>query len=144
MPSLFTRLSYCPRSRWIALVTAALGIVNTMVMSIIERRREIGVIKSLGAGEGEIRLMFIAESGVIGMTGSVIGIICGWTVTRIISIIAKTVMERREMPVFELFALPLWLILLTICFGLGISLVAGFYPASRAARIDPVEALRSE
>jgi len=128
----------------IALVTASLGIINTMIMSIIERRREIGVIKSLGADEREIWMIFLVESGVIGAIGSIVGIICGWTATRIISAIIKAVMENEGMPQFDLFALPLWLIALAFAFGVIISLLAGFYPAVRASRVDPVEALRGE
>jgi putative ABC transport system permease protein len=128
----------------IALVTAALGIVNTMIMSITERRREIGILKSLGGDEREIKKMFLIESGIIGLAGSVIGIICGWVATRILAFIARRVMENMDMPVYDPFALPIWLILLAVAFGLIISLLAGYYPSSRAARIDPVEALRNE
>lgn len=128
----------------IALVTASLGIVNTMVMSIMERKREIGVLKSLGADEREIRFLFLVESGAIGAIGATVGIVFGWIITRIASGIAKTVMERQDVDPVELFAMPLWLILTALLFGLVVSLVAGFYPASRAARIDPVEALRNE
>lgn len=128
----------------IALVTASLGIVNTMVMSIIERRREIGVIKALGADERHIRRVFVVESATIGALGSVIGILVGWIGTRIISAVAKIIMERQNMPTFEAFALPLWLILLSLAFGIGVATLAGLYPAARAARVDPVEALRGE
>jgi ABC-type antimicrobial peptide transport system permease subunit len=128
----------------IALVTAALGIVNTMVMSITERRREIGIIKSLGADEREIRLVFLAESAVIGLVGSGVGILAGWAGTRIVAAVAKAIMRREEMPVFDPFALPLWLVALSLAFGLLVSLLAGAYPSGRAARVDPVEALRGE
>jgi putative ABC transport system permease protein len=128
----------------IALITASLGIVNTMVMSITERRREIGIIKSLGADEREIRLVFLAESAVIGFVGSALGIGAGWLGTRVVAAIAKVIMRREEMPIFDPFALPLWLILLSLAFGVLVSLAAGAYPSGRAARVDPVEALRSE
>ncbi|MBN2227478.1 MAG: FtsX-like permease family protein [candidate division Zixibacteria bacterium] len=128
----------------IALVTAALGIVNTMVMSIVERTREIGVLKSLGAGERDIRILFLVESGLIGIIGAIIGIIGGWMISRVASIIARTIMEREGIPPMELFALPLWLIATALGFALAVSLIAGYYPASRAARIDPVNALRGE
>jgi len=128
----------------IALITASLGIVNTMVMSIIERRREIGVMKSLGADERDIRRLFLAESGLIGTIGAAFGIAFGWVITRAASLIVKMVMEKQDMPGMELFALPPWLILTALLFGLLVSVAAGFYPASRAARVDPVEALRTE
>jgi len=128
----------------IALVTASLGIVNTMVMSILERRREIGVLKSLGADDRHIRILFLVESGVIGAIGSVVGIVVGWGVTRIASLIIKHYMEREGVGPVELFALPVWLILTAVAVGIVVSVAAGYYPASRAARVDPVEALRNE
>lgn len=128
----------------IALITASLGIVNTMVMSIIERRREIGILKSLGAYERDIGLLFIIESGVLGMVGTLIGIMAGWLITRVISIIAQMYMENIGIPGVELFALPPWLILISLAVGIGVSVVAGFYPASRASKVDPVEALRND
>jgi putative ABC transport system permease protein len=128
----------------IALVTASLGIVNTMVMSIVERRKQIGVLKSLGADDNEIRLMFLVESGVIGSLGAIAGIIFGWIISRVASLIAKAYMAREGVGEFELFALPLWLVLIALAFGLVVSLLAGYYPARRAARIDPVIALRNE
>ncbi|HEY6192114.1 MAG TPA: FtsX-like permease family protein [Bacteroidota bacterium] len=128
----------------LALVTASLGIVNTMVMSILERKREIGIFKSLGADDREIRALFLAESGAMGFIGSSIGILFGWVITRIVSVVAHIYMRREGIPELELFALPLWLILIALAIGIGVAVVAGLYPASRAARIDPVEALRND
>ena len=128
----------------IALATAALGIANTMIMSITERRREIGILKSLGADEKEIQLTFLVESGTIGAVGAVIGIVLGWIGTRIVALVMEAVMRREDMPVFDPFALPLWLIFVALAFGVAVSVAAGAYPARRAARVDPVEALRGE
>jgi ABC-type antimicrobial peptide transport system permease subunit len=127
----------------IALVTASLGIINTLVMSITERRREIGILKSLGAYESDIRRLYLVESGAMGAAGSVIGIVVGWMGTQVAAVIMKHLMEREDMPVFDPFSLPLWLIALAFSFGLFVSLIAGLYPAARAARVDPVEALRT-
>ena len=128
----------------IALVTASLGIVNTMVMSITERRREIGILKSLGAEERVIKLVFLTESAAIGFIGAAIGLLLGWLGTRIVAAVAKIFMARVDMPIFDPFAMPPWLILLALAFGVLVSLLAGSYPAARAARVDPVEALRGE
>jgi putative ABC transport system permease protein len=128
----------------IALMTASLGIVNTMVMSILERKREIGVLISLGADVGDIRLLFLVESAVIGALGAGGGIILGWIISRIASAIANIIMAREGIPAMELFSLPLWLITISFSIGVIVSIVAGLYPAGRAARVDPVEALRGE
>jgi len=129
----------------IALITASLGIVNTMVMSIIERTREIGVLKSLGADDRDIRVLFLAESGMIGSIGAVFGIAVGWLITRVAYLVAYMILQQKDLPPmpFDPFSLPWWLILTAFAFGLVVSLLAGLYPAARASRVDPVEALRS-
>ena len=128
----------------IALVTASLGIVNTMVMSILERRREIGVLKSLGADDSDIRMMYLFESAFIGLVGAVAGIVIGWLITRGAALVAKFYMESKDIPPMDFFALPWWLIVISLGIGLFVSVVAGIYPAERAAKVDPVQALRSE
>jgi putative ABC transport system permease protein len=128
----------------IALFTASLGIINALVMSIIERTREIGTLKALGADERDIRLLFLAESAVIGLVGAAGGIVFGWLITRVASFVARQVMENKGIDPMELFALPWWLILIALALGLVVSMLAGLYPAARAARIDPVQALRGE
>jgi hypothetical protein len=128
----------------IAVVTASLGIINTLVMSITERRREIGILKSLGADERDIRWLYLVESAVMGAAGSSLGIAVGWAGTRVVAVIIKHFMQREDMPIFDPFALPLWLIVLSLSFGVIMSLLAGLYPAAAAARVDPVEALRTE
>ena len=128
----------------IALVTASLGIVNTMVMSIMERRREIGVLKSLGASETDIKVLFLFESAMIGFIGSIAGIVLGWLVSRLSSVIARYYMAREGIDEIELFALPWWLILIALGFGLVVSVAAGAWPSARAAGVDPIEALRVE
>ncbi|HSH00114.1 MAG TPA: ABC transporter permease [candidate division Zixibacteria bacterium] len=128
----------------IALTTASLGIVNTMVMSITERRREIGVIKSLGADESDIRRLFLVESSLIGLLGAGGGLLFGWLISRIASLVAKAFMLREGAPEMELFALPLWLIFAALALGTIVALAAGYIPSSRAARVDPVAALRND
>jgi putative ABC transport system permease protein len=128
----------------IALVVASLGIVNTMVMSILERTREIGILKSLGAEDGQIRLLFLIETALIGLIGSLLGLGLGWGITRIGSLVVKRIMVAQDVPPLEMFHIPFYLVLGAIAFGVGVSLAAGLYPAGRAARVDPVQALRGE
>lgn len=128
----------------IALVTASLGIINTMVMSTIERRKEIGILKSLGADENYIKLLFLVESALIGAFGAILGILFGWLITRATSLIVQHYMENEGVDPVELFALPFWLVLIAFGIGVIVSLLAGYFPASKAARINPVEALRNE
>jgi ABC-type antimicrobial peptide transport system permease subunit len=129
---------------FIALFVAALGIVNTMVMSIIERTREIGILKSLGAQEPQIRLLFLVESGTIGLIGSIGGLCLGWVVSRVASFLTQQWMSRQEVPPMDMFHLPVWAGFAAVVFGIVVSVLAGLYPSARAARIDPVEALRHE
>jgi putative ABC transport system permease protein len=129
---------------FLALFIASLSIVNTMVMSISERTREIGVLKSLGAEEGQIRWLFLVESGLIGILGSLGGLMLGYGVSRIAAFVLRKVMESRQIPPVDLFCLRPWIVLGAVAFGVGVSLVAGLYPAARASRVDPVQALRQE
>lgn len=128
----------------IALVVAALGITNTMVMSILERTREIGIMKAIGGSEKEIKGIFFIEAAIIGFLGGIFGLLLGWIVTRIANFTANVLMARQGVPHVDLFYIPVWLILGAIAFSVLVSLLAGLYPATRAARVDPVEALRHD
>jgi len=128
----------------IALVVAALGITNTMVMSILERTREIGIMKAIGGSEREIKGIFFIEAAIVGFLGGVFGLVLGWIVTRIANLVANAFIARQGGPHVELFYIPFWLILGAIAFSILVSLLAGLYPATRAARVDPVEALRHD
>jgi putative ABC transport system permease protein len=128
----------------VALFVAALGIINTMVMSILERKKEIGIMKALGGSEKDIRIIFMVEASIIGVLGGVFGLLLGWSVTEIASIVIKANIPNGELSNANLFSFPLWLIGSSILFSILISLGAGLYPAHRAARVDPVIALRNE
>jgi putative ABC transport system permease protein len=128
----------------IALIVAGLGIINTMVMSILERTREIGIMKAIGGSENEIKMIFFVEAAVIGFIGAIFGLVLGWIVTKIATFVMNTqFLPSGEDPI-NLFYFPVWLILGAIAFSLLISLAAALYPATRAARIDPVKALRHD
>jgi putative ABC transport system permease protein len=128
----------------IALVVAGLGIVNTMVMSILERTREIGIMKAIGGSEMQIRWIFFVEAGTIGFLGAIFGLILGWLVTLVANRVANSEFLPAGEPPINFFYFPIWLILGTIAFAVFLSLAAGLYPAIRAASIDPVKALRHD
>lgn len=129
---------------FIALFVASLGIANTMVMSILERTREIGILKALGAEDADVRALFLAEAAMIGFVGSAAGIVLGLAVSRLASVIAQFWMARQDIPKMDPFYMPVWVALAAVVFGTAISIVAALYPAARAARIDPVRALRHD
>lgn len=128
----------------VALIVAALGIINTMVMSILERRREIGVMKAIGGSEQDIKKIFIFEAGAIGLVGGIFGVILGWAVTRIANVVVNWYIAKEGIPNVDFFFIPGWLIAGALTFAMVVSLLAGIYPAIRAARVDPVKALRHD
>jgi putative ABC transport system permease protein len=128
----------------LALAVASLGIINTLVMAILERRREIGVLKALGAADRDVRQLFFAEAGVMGLAGGLFGVALGWAIGRAIQLATMIYLKRQGMNPPNIWSVPWWLVLSAIAFSVVVSLASGIYPASRAARLDPVEALRYE
>jgi putative ABC transport system permease protein len=128
----------------IAIVVASLGIINTMVMSILERYSEIGIMKAVGAGDGDIKKIFFFESSVIGLFGGIFGLALGWVVSGFINKIINYFLAKQGVPFIDYFNFPWWLCLGAVLFAVVVSLVSGIYPAIRAARVDPVVALRHE
>jgi putative ABC transport system permease protein len=130
----------------VALVVAAVGITNTMIMSVLERSHEIGVMKALGARNGHILLMFVMEGAAIGIVGSLIGLALGWFVSIPGDAFARSIMEpQTQTPVKEtLFLFTPWLVLGVPALVIVITTLAALYPARRAARVDPVTSLRHE
>ena len=128
----------------IGVTVASLGIVNTMVMSILERYREIGFMKAVGATDGDVQRIFLFESGAIGLLGGLFGLILGWAVSMIVNEVVNAIMSRQSAPRMEYFSFPWWLCLGAIAFSILVSLIAGILPTRRAARVDPVVALRHD
>jgi len=128
----------------LALAVASLAIVNTLVMAVLERRREIGIMKAIGASDSDVKRIFFAEAATMGLFGGVIGVALGWLIGRAINLGANLYLHRLKMPPEGLLMVPLWLALAAVLFAVLVSIVAGIYPAARAARLDPVEALRYE
>jgi ABC-type antimicrobial peptide transport system permease subunit len=129
----------------ISLLVASFGIANTMIMSILERTREIGIMKAIGAEDREIKLIFFFEAAVIGVLGGVIGSLAAWGIDGVANRLAYRFILRPQGASFvDFFHLPPWLWAGAILFALGVSILAALYPAARAARIDPVRALRHD
>ena len=128
----------------LALAVASLGIINTLVMAILERRREIGIMKAIGASNGDVKSIFFYEAGAMGLLGGSLGVAMGWIIGKIINFGANLYMQRQQFPPENFWYVPWWLVAGAIGFSLVVSLLAGLYPAARAAKLDPVHALRHE
>jgi ABC-type lipoprotein release transport system permease subunit len=132
----------------LAVAVAALGSANTMVVSTMERTREIGIMKSTGAKNGFILRGFLIESALLGLIGGVIGVIFGFLGSRILEFMVFRLNIGRLAGAgaaagFKPF-IPLWLIPFSMGLAVLVTVVSGSYPAWRASRLDPVEALRYE
>jgi putative ABC transport system permease protein len=128
----------------LALMVASIGIVNTLVMAILERRREIGIMKAIGASDGDVKKLFFAEAGAMGILGGVVGVALGWAIGQVINVGTNVYLKSQSLPPEHFWAVPWWLVGGAIAFAFVVSLVSGLYPAGRAARLDPVQALRYE
>jgi putative ABC transport system permease protein len=128
----------------LALIVASIGIVNTLVMAILERRREIGIMKAIGASDGDVQRLFFAEAGAMGILGGVIGVLFGWAIGQVINFGTNIYLKRQSLPPEHFWSVPWQLIGGAILFAFVVSLCSGWYPAARAAKLDPVQALRYE
>lgn len=129
----------------ISLLVASFGIANTMIMSILERTREIGIMKAIGAEDREIKLIFFVEAAVLGFVGGVIGVLLAWGIDAVANRLAyRFILKPQGASFVDFFSLPPYLSIGAILFALLVSIAAALYPATRAARIDPVKALRHD
>jgi ABC-type lipoprotein release transport system permease subunit len=129
----------------LALLVATLGIANTMVMAVYERTAEIGILKAIGASPGDVRALFVVEAALIGGLGGVLGTATGWLLSLGLNELILAIFAWQEVPMRgTFFVVTPWLIALALCFATLVGLLAGLYPAARAARMDPLEALRYE
>ncbi len=129
----------------LALLVASLGIVNTMIMSIYERTREIGTLKAIGASRGDIRLMFMIEAGLIGFIGGIVGLAGGWGLGKVLNRAIAWYIEQEKLPIRgNFFVVTPQLALAALGFAALVGILAGLYPANRASKLDPLLALRHE
>ena len=128
----------------LALAVASLGIINTLVMAILERRREIGIMKAIGASDSDVKRLFFAEAGVMGLFGGVVGVVLGWLIGHAINFGTNVYLQRQDMRPETFWSVPWWLVAAAMGFSIAVSLGSGLLPAARAAKLDPVQALRYE
>lgn len=128
----------------IALAVAAVGVVNTMIMAILERTREIGVMRAVGARRSTVSRLFTFEASLLGFFGGLIGLGIGYLLTLVANPLINKQLSTNGLKSSNIISLPLWLIIGVIVITTFIGMLAGLYPARRAAHLDPVEALHYE
>lgn len=124
---------------FISLLVAAIGIANTMMMSVYERTKEIGIMKVLGASLGDIRKTFLIESATIGFLGGLIGLILSILLSMLMNTVLGAMAEGADISV-----IPPWLMLAAVAFSTGVGTLAGLAPAQRAMKLSPLAAIRAE
>lgn len=120
----------------ISLFVGGIGVMNVLLVSVFERTREIGILLALGATRNQIRLQFLIEAGIMSLFGAILGVIIGWVSSHLIVYLA--------LPRVESAVVPLWTILSAIGVTICVGVLAGVFPAIRAANLDPIEALAAE
>ena len=136
----------------ISLLVAAISIMNTMIMSISERTREIGVMKALGCRLKDLRTQFLSEAGMIGLTGGVIGVILSYIASVVMNLVTsgmhidsvKTALTILTDKGNRMSVIPIWLALFGLIFSAFIGLISGYGPAVKATKISALEAIRHE
>jgi putative ABC transport system permease protein len=127
----------------IALLVSAIGMFNTMTVTLLERTKEIGIMKAIGASERDVLLMFIIESSIMGFLGGLVGIILGILAGSTFNGIINIVAWRMGGKAITLFSYPLWFLAFILVFAAAIGFITGVGPARRASSIDPLEAFRA-
>ncbi len=131
----------------VAFVVAAISIANTMVMSIYERTREIGIMKVLGCKLSDIRGMFLIEAAIIGITGGALGVVLSYGASALVNSLAKNggmSMMGIDASTSSLSIIPPWLDLAALVLATVVGVVSGLYPAIRATRLSALEAIKNE
>lgn len=126
----------------VALTVSAIGMFNTMTIALLERTNEIGIMKSIGASNRDVKIMFLVESLLIGFFGGVSGVIIGMGGAEFVNFMFNMLAKNMGGQTIDLFSTPIWFILFIMTFSLIVGILTGVYPAQRAAKLNPLMALR--
>ncbi len=130
----------------VALLVAAFGISNTMIMAIYERTREIGLMKAVGANNADVMAVFLGEASAIGFIGGLGGVGVGLLLSRVAGLLIQNYMSSADEGgmLTTVIYTPAWLPIFAVLFATLVGMISGVYPALRATRLDPIAALRAE
>ena len=128
----------------ISLVVAAIGMFNTLTIALLERTREIGIMKAIGVTDGAIKKLFLAEAGMLGFLGGVFGILLGLLVDNSIELLLRELAKRFGGTQLNLFQYPDFFLITMLLYPIVLAIATGFYPAVRASKLNPLKALRYE
>ncbi|MDD2482774.1 MAG: ABC transporter permease [Candidatus Shapirobacteria bacterium] len=126
----------------VALVVAAIGLINTMTISLLERTNEIGIMRAIGAAPGDIMWLFLGESLMIGFLGGISGIVLGILSSQLVQIIINVISKSFGGETLKLFSYPTWFMFFIVLLSSLVGLIGGYYPAKRASKLNPLDALR--
>ncbi len=129
---------------FVALAVASLGMFNTLTVSLLERTREVGLLKTMGMKSEEVKDLFLTESMIMAVMGGVIGIIAGLIAGQILSIILSLFTLFRGIGFVDVSSVPIFFIIVILFLSVLVGLITGFYPARRATKISALNALRYE
>lgn len=128
----------------VSLLVAAIGIANTMMMSIYERTKEIGIMKVLGCNLGDIRMLFLLEAAFIGLIGGAVGLALSYGISVLLNNVLKLGEVMAGMEGAAISYIPPWLALASLGFAIVVGMLAGFFPSLRAMKLSPLAAIRNE
>lgn len=128
----------------IALLVSAIGMFNTMTVTLLERTKEIGIMRTIGASPRDIKLLFVSESIIVGFLGGVSGIIMGVTLGFAVNILLNVAASQFGGKSVDLFSFPIWFLVFIAIFSGTVGYLTGIFPARRASLLNPLDAIRYE
>ncbi len=128
----------------IALIVSAIGMFNTMTVTLLERTKEIGIMRTIGASPNDVKYLFVSESIVVGFLGGVSGIVMGVGLGMTVNFALNIVAGQFGGESVQLFAFPLWFLTFIALFSAGVGYLTGIFPARRASKLNPLDAIRYE